>query len=409
MKQLGVLTVLLLSFLQVQARYMSGVFESDGICYHILSESNRTVEVIKPNNGGYSGIIEIPKKVICDNKTYTVTEIDEGAFNRCTGLTNVTFPESLTTIESWAFENCTGLTNVTFPESLTTIGYFAFNGCTGLTNVSLPESLINFGVCAFGRCTKLENIDVSSYNSVYSSSEGILYNKVLRRLICCPAGKNNVDLPESLTSIYTYAFCGCIGLTNVTFPKSLTKIGAHAFEECTGLTDVIFPESLSTIGASAFEDCSGLTNVTFPESQITIGDAAFENCKSLREINIKNSTPIRCNPGFSDGNLMSTILYVPRGCMEEYEKVYPWNEFWNIDEKDFTTGINSPEVENGTVIRYHVNGGTLVLEGLGADERIEVCDMTGRIVYNGREHTIDNLAPGIYIVKAGDNTLKIRI
>ena len=44
----------------------------------------------------YSGAIVIPESVIYSNKTYSVTSIDEFAFENCTELTSVTIPGSVT-------------------------------------------------------------------------------------------------------------------------------------------------------------------------------------------------------------------------------------------------------------------------------------------------------------------------
>jgi len=64
---------------------------------------------------------------------------------RCTGLTEINIPDSLTEIGDipgsvkkigWgAFEGCTGLTEITIPDSVTEIGDRAFSGCTGLTKI----------------------------------------------------------------------------------------------------------------------------------------------------------------------------------------------------------------------------------------------------------------------------------
>ncbi len=57
------------------------------------------------------------------------------AFGYCTGLTEITIPNSVTEIEQWAFLNCLGLTSVTIGSSVTSIIQQAFDGCTGLTSV----------------------------------------------------------------------------------------------------------------------------------------------------------------------------------------------------------------------------------------------------------------------------------
>lgn len=80
-------------------------FESGGLYYNILSEKDRTVEVAE-GNSDVSGDIEIPRRVIYDSKTYTVTSIGEYAFMNCSDLTSVTIPNSVTSIGRCAFYNC---------------------------------------------------------------------------------------------------------------------------------------------------------------------------------------------------------------------------------------------------------------------------------------------------------------
>ena len=57
------------------------------------------------------------------NKTYTVTEIGEGAFENNKNLTNVSIPSSITNIGDKAFKGCSNLksitVNITTPISLT--------------------------------------------------------------------------------------------------------------------------------------------------------------------------------------------------------------------------------------------------------------------------------------------------
>lgn len=44
-------------------------------------------------------------------------------------------PDSVTEIDNNAFEGCTGLTSIVIPNAVTEIGYSAFEGCTGLTSI----------------------------------------------------------------------------------------------------------------------------------------------------------------------------------------------------------------------------------------------------------------------------------
>ena len=55
----------------------------------------------------------------------------------------------VTSIDSYAFDGCSGLTNITIPDSVTSIGAYAFWGCNSLTSIIIPESVTSIGNYAF--------------------------------------------------------------------------------------------------------------------------------------------------------------------------------------------------------------------------------------------------------------------
>ena len=216
----------------------------------------------------------------------SVTTIGKYAFSGCSGLTSVTIGNSVTTIGKCAFDSCRGLTSVTIPNSVTTIGEFAFDSCRSLTSVAIPNSVTTIGLGAFDGCRSLTSIDVASGNLNYSSKDGVLFDKNKSTLIQYPIGNKRTEytIPNSVTTIGSYAFDDCSNLTSVTIPNSVTTIGESAFSGCRSLTSVTIPNSVTTIGKYAFIYCRSLTSVTIPNSVTTIGDYAFYSCSSLKDV-----------------------------------------------------------------------------------------------------------------------------
>jgi hypothetical protein len=211
----------------------------------------------------------------------SVTDIEDTAFSYCTSLTSVIIPNSVTSIEASVFEGCSGLTSVIIPNSITSIGNYAFAQCTSLTSVTIPSSVTSIGGCAFLQCSGLISIVVDVNNIVYSSQDGVIYDKRMTQLIQYPGGKSGgFIIPDSVTSICGSAFAYCSGLTSVTISDSVTNIGGYAFASCSTLTSVTIPSSVTSIGGWAFSDCTGLTRAYFDGNAPAMGRVVFGGCAS---------------------------------------------------------------------------------------------------------------------------------
>ena len=124
----------------------------------------------------------------------------------------------------------------------------------------------------------------------------------------------------------------------VTIPESVTSIGSYAFSGCSGLTSVTIPESVTSIEESAFAECTGLTSVTISEGVTDIGSSAFEGCTGLKSVISLSENPPYCNPGYYGDSVFSdysATLFVPRGCKKAYQGAKEWSKFTTIYESGF--------------------------------------------------------------------------
>lgn len=238
-------------------------FMVDGIAYHITDASKAEVEVNLKLY--YTGNIIIPKEVVYDSITYSVTAIGGMAFYQSYDLTSIEIPESVTSIGEKAFYQCFSLTSIEIPESVISIGSEAFRGCSGLSSIKIPGSVTSVGNSAFSGCSNIGTVifedgenDLNLYSEAFNScqlEEGYL-------------GRNIFNYQNKAIS----PFQGHKTLKNVIIGNSVTSIADYAFQDCSGLTSIEIPGSVTSIGNYAFYGCSNLTSIAFEDGESELVD-----------------------------------------------------------------------------------------------------------------------------------------
>lgn len=192
---------------------------------------------------------------------------------------------------------------------------FAYNN--NLTSVTIGNSVTSIGPDPFYGCSSLTDFWVDSDNAIYSSVDGVLFNKDQTAIVLYPSGRKGAYSVPNGAGIGAYAFIACNGLTSVTISDGASGIQRYAFAYCESLTSVAIPDSVTLI-ADAFQECTNLTAVYYSGSKA-----------QWNEINI-----------IADGNECLTGATIHYDCAPELDNgqsgviadLYPEQETASVDE-----------------------------------------------------------------------------
>jgi len=114
---------------------------------------------------------------------------------------------------------------------VTTIAPGAFLS-SSMTNVFIPYTLTNAGINPFENNLELATINIDAQNPLWSSVDGVWFDKDQTTLIRFPEAKSGYTIPDSVTNIGSYAFGLCNNLTNIIIPNSVSCTGSNIFQGC---------------------------------------------------------------------------------------------------------------------------------------------------------------------------------
>ncbi len=291
-----------------------------GFSYVFTSEGTVTIT-------GYESIAKnavIPEKI----NNCPVTKIAERACYENTDLHSVEIPDSITVIEAEAFSGCTSLAEVKMGKSIAEIDGRAFDKTPFLDN--LTDEFVILGDNILLRYNGSdENVTVP--NGVKYISSAFEDNALVA----------SITLPDTVTTIGSYAFTSCISLRSITISEGVTSIGMRAFAKCISLAEINIPDSVTKIGVqcylycssaesirlsqslkaiptSAFQACSSVTSVIIPASVEAIGDQAFLRCSSLSSVTVPSSVAEIGSIAFSHCDKDLTVTCPSGSAIEDY-------------------------------------------------------------------------------------------
>ena len=193
-------------------------------------------------------------------------------------IDSVYLPWDLTGVGAYAFQDCTALTDLYLKEEIARVGTGAFSGCSGLTYLSVdnPFCILNCGLSGqpgemtvSGYAGSTAQAYAEEYGYPFSSIEGSFtrsgscgiwgdnltwtYEFESETLVIEGNGEM-ADFEPGGAGWYPYR----AGIRNVNLPEALTSIGTYAFQDCTLLTSAWIPVSVTLVSAGAFSGCTGL-------------------------------------------------------------------------------------------------------------------------------------------------------
>ena len=312
-------------------------------CYNVKSISiSHTITSIKAFDfmdcSGLVSIVVNGNNPVYDSRNGCNAIIETANNKLILGCRNTVIPNTVEIIGDRAFCGCTGLTEISIPESVVSMEEYVFTN-SNLTSITIPRNLTSIIRMALYRCASLTYITVENGNPVYDSRDNC--NAIIETATnTLYIGCKNSTIPRTVETIGRFAFTECENLTSIDIPNNVKRIEDCAFQSCS-LTSLYIPASVDSIEYGAFQNCDfvsiqvdnnnhkydsrdncnaiiesttnnlivGCKNTVILNSVKSIGKAAFHGCNSMTSITIPDNITSISDWAFSwCRNLTSVII-----------------------------------------------------------------------------------------------------
>ena len=284
-----------------------------------------------------------------------VTAIVNSTFYNCRSLSEIVIPDSVTSIGISAFGYCENLREINIPQSVKIIGDNAFEHCTHLTSITIPDSVESIGKSCFSDCYRMTSAVLGKGIKIVPNScfcndsvlTDIQFNGNIESIdhyAFRSCGFTSFTIPDSVTSIGSYAFYSCKSLSSINLGNNVKNVFSYAFEFCTSLKSIEFPSSVESVGSYAIAECNALESVVFGENVLSIGGNAVGSpygASAPSKVIIKNPKCTILNDvvwgGYTLGNKNKTVVCAPEGSFaQEYAEDYGY-KFEALNSQATTT------------------------------------------------------------------------
>lgn len=256
--------------------------------------------------------------------------IADYTFQNCRALTSFVLPAGVTAIYDYAFEGCTRLgseslggmldlagASVEKNVNLQKLGYGVFKGCTGLADITLPESMLatekvnlnNFEGCEGLKHILVENRDLGfegtdtyTVDNFKSDVKDSFYFEAVDTSVTHEFTKENaiafkyadedcyemIMVEDSITTGQKANLTYRVNSNNELLYFNMTNPVAEVEIPAT-----IGPYGISAINPGSFSGNCYLTKITIPATVTRINENAFKGCHNLEHVIFANAAGIK--------------------------------------------------------------------------------------------------------------------